>query len=253
MDPELKKKRLKYFLKSFETFLYKWMLKTCEGFIVLSEDSEKWLERYNKKVFVIPGMVSSIEAGRAITENLNIEKRNYILYSGSLEERYGLKDLLDAFILADIESFDLIICGEGSYREEVENKSMAYNSIKYLGSLPRVEVIELQRNATLLVNPRSTSGDFTRFSFPSKTMEYFLSGSPVLMRPLPGIFPEFEDFVFLDYEQTVESLASSMKYILALPAEEIKIKTRKAIEYIAQTRTESVQTAAFCKHLQLQS
>ena len=59
--------------------------------------------------------------------------------------------------------------------------------IEFLGMLPRTDVLELQSKATILVNPRQPVGDFTKYSFPSKTIEYMASGTPLLMYKLPGI------------------------------------------------------------------
>lgn len=52
--------------------------------------------------------------------------------------------------------------------------------IQYLGSIPHDEILQLQRTASLLVNPRTPEGIYTKYSFPSKTMEYLASGTPTL-------------------------------------------------------------------------
>ena len=49
----------------------------------------------------------------------------------------------------------------------------------------------------LLVNPRKNIGEYTKYSFPSKILEYMSSGTPVLMYKLDGIPDEYYDKVFL--------------------------------------------------------
>ncbi|MBP3360682.1 MAG: hypothetical protein J6N52_07515 [Clostridia bacterium] len=47
----------------------------------------------------------------------------------------------------------------------------------------------------MLVNPRSATDEFTKYSFPSKTMEYMLSGTPVVMYKLAGIPDEYDEYL----------------------------------------------------------
>ena len=54
------------------------------------------------------------------------------------------------------------------------------NRIVFKGMVPNKIVVEDQLKATLLVNPRPSIGEFTRYSFPSKNMEYMVSGTPMV-------------------------------------------------------------------------
>ena len=45
------------------------------------------------------------------------------------------------------------------------------------------------------MNPRSADAEYTKYSFPSKTIEYLATGVPVVMNRLPGIPEEYEYFV----------------------------------------------------------
>jgi glycosyltransferase involved in cell wall biosynthesis len=58
-------------------------------------------------------------------------------------------------------------------------------------------VLKEQLKAILLINPRPIGEDFTKYSFPSKNMEYMASGTPVLTTLLPGMPVEYHDHVFL--------------------------------------------------------
>ena len=56
-----------------------------------------------------------------------------------------------------------------------------------MGCVTNDEIVRLQCEATLLVNPRPSDKEFCKYSFPSKTIEYMASGTPVLMTKLPGV------------------------------------------------------------------
>jgi glycosyltransferase involved in cell wall biosynthesis len=72
--------------------------------------------------------------------------------------------------------------------------------------LRRDEILAIQNNATILVNPRQNNEEFTRYSFPSKNMEYLSSGKPVLAYKLDGIPEEYDNYMFYVIDDSIEAL-----------------------------------------------
>lgn len=68
--------------------------------------------------------------------------------------------------------------------------------------------------ATLLVNSRFTIEEFTKYSFPSKNMEYMASGTPLLTTKLPGMPQEYYPYVFLFDEETIDGYADAISNAL---------------------------------------
>lgn len=118
-----------------------------------------------------------------------------ILYTGTLGARFGMQTLLDAFGMIEDEEYQLWICGSGSMAEQVKQAAEADPRIQFKGFLPKREIAQLQTQCDVLINPRPNEGAYTKFSFPSKTMEYLLSGSKVVMHRLPGIGEEYYRFI----------------------------------------------------------
>lgn len=85
-----------------------------------------------------------------------------------------------------------------------------------MGFLAKSDISLLQVKCDVLVNPRSNNDEFTKYSFPSKTMEYLLSGSKVVMYPLSGIPQEYFEFITVVEGDSVEDLK-----ILLLPLAKI--------------------------------
>ena len=56
------------------------------------------------------------------------------------------------------------------------------------------------------MNPRSNKEEYTKYSFPSKTMEYLATGRPVLMHKLKGIPDEYDKYIFYIGEDMAKSL-----------------------------------------------
>lgn len=130
-------------------------------------------------------------------QNAFLDKRSedgvYFAYSGTLDKQYGIKELLEAFISIDNPNFHLWICGDGNGKEDVEKLQSQDPRIEYFGCLGHADVIDLQHAADILINPRSSEGVFTKYSFPSKTIEYMLAGKPVIAYKLMGIPDEYDD------------------------------------------------------------
>ena len=78
--------------------------------------------------------------------------------------------------------------------------------------------------ATLLVNPRPTGEEYVKYSFPSKTMEYMSTGTPVLTTVLPGMPKEYHPYVYLLEEETADAIAEKLGQIFAQPADALKAR-----------------------------
>ena len=82
---------------------------------------------------------------------------------------------------------ELWICGSGDAKDIIEDEAQKDSRIKYFGLVDSQTALKMQHQATILVNPRTSDGEYTKYSFPSKNMEYMVSGTPVLTTDLPGM------------------------------------------------------------------
>lgn len=169
-----------------------------------------------------------------------------IMYAGRLHEKYGVLKLLDAFELANIPDAELWIFGDGSLENVVKQRALKNPKIRFWGRCPLGEVLEHEKKASLLVNPRSPKEEFTQFSFPSKTIEYMLSGTPLLTTKLPGIPLEYFDYVFSVDDNDEKLLAVAMKDILKKNTNQLQEFGLKAANFIRQEKNDKVQA---CKVL----
>ena len=163
-------------------------------------------------------------------------KTRIILYSGTLAKRYGVMNLVQAFMDMPDPACHLMICGDGDAKEEILLSARKDKRIIYKGLLPRYEILALQKQADLLVNPRTPEGEFTKYSFPSKTMEYLASGTPTLLYRLPGIPDEYFDYCFVLDDLRVEALRRKMDEILSLPYERLRLMGEKARKFVLEQK-----------------
>ncbi len=170
--------------------------------------------------------------------------KRIVLYAGGLYERYGLKTLVEAFHRIDNPNLELWLYGEGDYVSDILDYSKQDNRIVYKGICSNDEVVDAERMATLLVNPRPTNEDFTQYSFPSKNMEYMVSGTPLLTTVLPGMPKEYYPYVFLfDQGESISGYYSVLDYVLSLPEEMLYAKGRNGMEWILKKKNNDCQAA----------
>lgn len=170
----------------------------------------------------------------------NKREAKTVLYTGSLNAAYGIDKLLDAFAqIADPDS-RLWICGAGGIQSTIEEYAKKDKRITYFGFLPKDKVAELQTRCDILINPRSPHGEYTKYSFPSKTMEYLLSGSKVLMYRLPGMPEEYFKYIYTINGDSASDIASA---ILAASADTtFDARRTEQIEWIKTEKDNRTQT-----------
>lgn len=166
-----------------------------------------------------------------------------ILYTGSLSRRYGIMDLVDAFSQIKDENYRLWICGAGDALEEIKSRQQEDERISYLGMLSKSEVRVLQKRATLLINPRHSADEYTKYSFPSKTMEYMASGTPTLMAHLSSIPAEYELHLFFFDDESIDGFKRKIVEICEKPQAVLDAFGKAASEFILNEKNEKKQAA----------
>jgi len=173
-----------------------------------------------------------------------------VMYAGRLHGQYGLLNLLDAFEAANPENAELWLFGDGNAVETIEKRAEKNPSIRYFGRKTRDEILEFERKATLLVNVRSVDEEFVKYSFPSKTIEYMLSGTPLLTTELPGIPKEYFDHVFHVENNTVECLAKGIRNALSNTQEQLWEFGSEARNFIKNEKNGKVQSGRILRFLE---
>lgn len=200
-DDMLSRKTIRNYLKKFFLGNITSYYTYCDGFILLTNEMNDKIP-VKRPYKVIEGMYDLQEKRpKPYLKDANVKT---IFYSGMIHEKFGIKDLVEAFKKIENPNIRLRICGSGDYDSKLKELEKSDNRISYLGLLPREDVIKEQYNANVLVNPRKSESEFTKYSFPSKTIEYLASGTPTLIHRLPGIPKEYYDhcLVFKSEEQT---------------------------------------------------
>lgn len=226
---DLGQSRFKAFLKSFDWKFIKNMQHQFNGFILYAEKMADYLEIPNGKWILMEGSYD-------ITESTikPVEKKKAVMYSGKLDNRYGIKMLVDAFMKIKDSDIELWITGSGNAMGYIKECAARDPRIKFYGFLAsRQDVLEKQTEASLLVNMRLPSERASAYCFPSKLLEYMATETPVLSFEIAGIPREYFQYLYVIKQENVNALSNEMARILALNIEERVEMGRKAASFIA--------------------
>lgn len=200
--------------KSFTTNIYlKWMkkethkrLKFIDSFALLTEQMADRLVLNNQKYIVMEGVSSTEFVKKECISNT-------IVYAGTLHKSFGVKKLIEAFnLLRDLDA-RLVLCGIGDYVDQIKKLASIDSRITYLGQVSREEVLSLLASAKIIINPRNTKEEFTKYSFPSKNLEALSSGVPFIAYKLPGIPDEYDAYINYPTDDSAESLAKLIEQV----------------------------------------
>lgn len=206
-------------------------------YAVLAEPMIKYLNLVNKSYSVIEGIYSEV-ANVPLGNKLPYKT---IMYAGGIQTRYGVFDLVEAFHRIKSSEYRLILCGPCLEMDKLNSYLSKDDRIDYRGMLSTLEVRKLQKSVSLLVNPRHSTEEFTKYSFPSKTLEYMASGTPVLMSNLPSMPDEYKQYLYLFDDESIDGMKKMIERICSLDSLALNAKGCAAREFILNNKNSAVQ------------
>lgn len=213
-----------------------------DGYVFLTEAMNDVLNPKKKPFIVMEGLVDVQMKGQ-MRESIHDKADRAIIYAGGCYEQYGVKMLIEAFRRLPQKNIRLHIYGRGDMVGDMSEYEQQDSRFKYMGVRPNREIVEKELKATLLVNPRPTHEEFTKYSFPSKNMEYMVSGTPVLTTNLPGMPKEYYPYVFICEKETVQGFYEKLNEILGMPEADLAKKGADAKAFVLEKKNNVVQAA----------
>lgn len=228
------------FLKRTYLKISSFILKHFDFYIGLTQQMNAVINPENKPFMVMEGLVDSQILINTESPSLK-NKKKIALYAGGIYEEFGVKTLLDAFVLLESDDLELHIYGFGDLALQMSKYSATDSRIIYYGLVNNSEVVNRLVEATVLINPRPTTEEFTKFSFPSKNMEYMASGTPLLTTKLPGMPSEYNDYVYLIEDESVEGIHKVLTNLFSKTDEELKKFGGKAKSFVLKNKSNEIQ------------
>lgn len=209
MNLSANRSRLYDVAKAYDIAVMTRLMKQMDSFVLLTEQMKDALPVGEKPYCVIEGIITRQELQRParVKENDGLIR---VVYTGKLNASFGVKKLVDAFCMLPDPDYRLVLCGRGDCEEYIQEKAAADSRILYQGQVTADVAREWIRKADVLVNPRADDEEYTKYSFPSKNIEYLLSGNPVVAYMLGGMPEDYRRFMHIVSDDRVESLRDAI-------------------------------------------
>lgn len=223
----------RWFFKSYDEYMAQF-----DSYVLLTESMKDKIGCKDGTYIVNEGVYDESDSTRSISYSPN--EIFTIFYSGMMYRKFGVMNLVEAVHKMQGNNVRLILCGYGESKDEIIKLSETDKRISYIGVIRRDEALKYQSQADLLVNPRvPDNNSFTKYSFPSKNLEYLASGTPTLLYQLDGIPNEYYDYCYhLDKKHTdVESLKCKIEEIMEIPYKERKQKALAARAFVLKNKS----------------
>lgn len=231
-----KKSVIRKVLENINERLIKKYMKYIDIYILFAENMADYLKLKDNYIS-IEGMVN--------LKNLEIEtekkeKKKVIMYAGGLYNKYGVLNLAKAFNALKNNEYELWFYGTGDAIDDIKKMQNENHRIIYKGTATNSQIKEIEKNVSLLVNPRPVDEEYTKYSFPSKNLEYMLSGTAVLTTKLPAMPKEYNEYVYLFNGSDVKSMTETLNKVLL--DEKLYEKGEKAKKFVVEEKNNIIQT-----------
>ena len=228
-------------LGSIIKLVNKSLINSFDSYIFLTEQMNEVLNPKNKPYLIMEGLIENYDLNE-----INFSKKNnnqkVIMYAGGLYEKYGIKTLIEAFLLIENENISLHIYGSGPMELQIIGYTQKDKRIIYKGAVPNEDVIIAEKNAFLLINPRPTSEEFTKYSFPSKNLEYMQSGTPLVTTKLPGMPIDYYPYIYIIEDESIKGYYNTLATLLSLEINTLEAKGNLAKQYVLKNKNNIIQT-----------
>lgn len=216
-------------------------------FILLTEQMKEIIDTKNKPVVIIDGIVN--EKINLIDTELNKEKK-IIMYAGSLSKQYNIDLLISTFMKSEeLSNLELWFCGKGNAENQIIEASNKDKRIKYLGLLSKKELSQVEKEISFYINPRSNDAEYTKYSFPSKNLEYLLAGKPVIAFKLDGISNDYDDVFIYIKNNDEKSIRDILFEVAEMPIDKIKSLGINGYKFVIGHNCSKVQANKLCQML----
>ena len=213
------------------------LMKNFDSFVVLTKYLAEAMQIGSKPYTIVDCIIDVAATDRESEERP--KGRNRFLYTGSTRSTNGIITLVDAFdYLPDAE---LWICGGGDSDDYIKEKEKNNSNIRFFGSIDHSRIVDIQSKCDFMINPRTPTGGFTKYSFPSKTAEYMMTGKPTVMYKLEGLSEDYDSLLNYLHSEDPKGLASELEMIIHADQKQLADKAARAREYVLEQKTPDSQ------------
>ena len=227
-------------ISKYSSYVAEKDLKKYDAYLLLTEEMNAIVNPHGQPHIVLEG---HCDGNMESTPNILADKVSpkVAIYAGGIHREFGIERMVNAFLKGHFEGWELHIYGDGNYQNDLRAVAEAHDCVKYFGVQPNKLVVEKQLMASLLLNPRLTDAEYVKYSFPSKTMECMVSGTPLLTTKLPGMPCDYYPYVYFFEDESEEGMLQAFREVLAKTPEQLHADGMRAKAFVIEHKTNFMQ------------
>lgn len=208
-----------------------------DSYVFLTEQMNTYINKKSKPYIVMEGVCP--EERYSCAKKHKTDRMKRLFYAGGRPSKDGVDFLIAAFKQI-----------EGDYKLDIYGKmpgvkigtDLEDERITYHGVVNNDVIVKEEYAATLLINPRPIDEEYTKYSFPSKIMEYMNTGTALVTTRLPGIPEEYYNYVYTFDNVSVSGFKATLLYLLNLNVDDLDQKGLNAQEFVRKEKNVIKQT-----------
>ena len=209
--------------KSYTTFLLS-LADDLSGYIAMTPGLNDLYNEHSRASMILEGVLEN-----KYNEIDVSSYGKYIFYHGSLEEKYGVYDLIKAYLSLNNPDIKLLISGYHNFDEKKLAKALeGHPNIINLGMLSVDEMLSFENHSIMNINPRPYSEDYDRYLIPVNMLDYLSSNSITVSVKNNKLQPLFEDGCIWVNSSDPNDLLTGLQKVLKMNKEQREQMIKKA-------------------------
>jgi len=141
------------------------------------------------------------------------EKKNWVLFSGTLYRTKGVAPLIKAWPQAQLAGWELHLAGDGEDMASLKQLAAGHSDIIFHGLVRPPGLAELTSLARICINPHDLSRQPGNV-FAFKIIEYLAAGAHVISTPMGAVEKELAAGITFMPDNTPETIARTLRQVV---------------------------------------
>ena len=183
---------------------------TLDAYIVLTDKLNDLYNIQHRPCIKIDGINEALKE----YEPRKVEG-SYFYFGGSLMEKYGVLNLIEAFKKLERNDLKLVLCGHHLEKNKLYEAINDSSNIIYYGPLSYLDNASLIHHSLAAINPRPINEKIDLYSVPSKTLEYLANETIAISVDNPILKEHYEPCFVWSKTGDPDDLCEAMKKVLS--------------------------------------
>lgn len=236
---------------------------TMMGYRKMEKQAEKYIPRLDGRIVINEAIISHYSPGKDyllvdgginehVASNLfslkeSTNKRLKLVLAGMLWDQNGTKLILDCLAKYPELDVEVYFAGQGIDVPLIRGAALHDGRIKYVGLLDQKSLFRLYSEADVLLNLRLE--EEVDFHFPSKLLEYLVTGKHVVSTPVAHAERDYGAYMSLLHDKTPDGLAKLLKELISRSQADMLSQGRDAREFMLANRNWDVRTREMIEYI----